>query len=386
MASMHTAGLDDDDVYAIHNIDRVITPALVVYSEVVDRNIRATLRLLDGDPSRWRPHLKTAKLAFTMSKLLQHGVTQCKCSTTLELKIACEAGFQDVLLAFPVAGAGLRRTIELAALFSQQQVSVLVESGANLGMLDRSGLGVFIDIDPGMNRTGIDQMCVPEIVRLAKAICSRGLRFAGLHYYEGHLGNLPLSERTAKAYQGYQQLMRIARALQTADIEVSEIVTSGTPSFPCALSYAELREGGFVHRVSPGTVVYCDGRSLQQLPADFGYHPAAIIVSTVVSRPSRNRVTCDAGQKSISADLGDPTCEAIDRPELTAIHPSEEHLPMDASTTTNLPSIGDVLHLLPRHICPTVNNFDYAVIVSKGQITAVERVTARGHESYLFPV
>jgi D-serine deaminase-like pyridoxal phosphate-dependent protein len=45
------------------------------------------------------------------------------------------------------------------------------------------------------------------------------------------------------------------------------------------------------------------------------------------------------------------------------------------------PRLGDALYLVPRHICPTVNNFDHALLVEGGQIIEVERVTARGREA-----
>jgi D-serine deaminase-like pyridoxal phosphate-dependent protein len=60
--------------------------------------------------------------------------------------------------------------------------------------------------------------------------------------------------------------------------------------------------------------------------------------------------------------------------------PSEEHLPIDVSQDATPPAIGETLYLVPMHICPTVNNFDHALIVSGGRVTAVEPVTARGRE------
>ena len=45
------------------------------------------------------------------------------------------------------------------------------------------------------------------------------------------------------------------------------------------------------------------------------------------------------------------------------------------------PQIGEALHLLPRHVCPTVNNFDCALLVQDGEIKAVEKVSARGREA-----
>ena len=63
--------------------------------------------------------------------------------------------------------------------------------------------------------------------------------------------------------------------------------------------------------------------------------------------------------------------------------PSEEHLPLDSKEETVTPQVGEALYLLPRHVCPTVNNFDSALLVRDGQITSVEEVTARGHEAPL---
>jgi D-serine deaminase-like pyridoxal phosphate-dependent protein len=91
-----------------------LTPALAIYPEFVDANIANTIRLVGGDPKRWRPHVKTAKLEFTMRRMTRVGVTACKAATTLELKTACAAGFTDVLLAYPAVGATVRRVLEIA--------------------------------------------------------------------------------------------------------------------------------------------------------------------------------------------------------------------------------------------------------------------------------
>jgi hypothetical protein len=70
------------------------------------------------------------------------------------------------------------------------------------------------------------------------------------------------------AHAGYECLLNVVRELERSGMHVPEVVTAGTPTFPCALSYEGFRRGGFIHRVSPGTVVYCDATSLAQLPSD----------------------------------------------------------------------------------------------------------------------
>ncbi|PYT71500.1 MAG: hypothetical protein DMG42_16420 [Acidobacteria bacterium] len=130
-------------------------------------------------------------------------------------------------------------------------------------------------------------------------------------------------------------------------------------------------------------MVYNDATSLAQLPARFAYQPAALVLTRLVSRPRGGVVTCDAGHKAVSADAGVPTCLVLGHRELTPLSPSEEHLPLAVAGGASGPRVGDFLCLLPRHVCPTVNNFDSALLVRNGEILSVERVTARGREEPL---
>ena len=370
--------------YLIENASELLTPALAIYPDIVDNNIAATLRLLGGDANRWRPHVKTAKLGFIMRRMAERGVAQAKCSTTLELAAACDAGIADVLLAYPVVGANAARVREIADQHRGARISVLVENPAQVAGWKGMRIGIFIDVNPGMDRTGIEQDRLSGILDIARSVAAAGLEFRGLHYYDGHISAQDLREREAQAHRGYDRLMEIAAEMTRAGFPVGEVITSGTPAFPCAATYAPFSSAAFVHRVSPGTVVYCDMTSPTQLPAEWGYQPAAVVVATVVSHPKADFLTCDAGHKAVSADAGLPTCEVIGRPDLVPLKPSEEHLPIQVVHTSgqsgSRPEIGEALYLVPRHVCPTVNNFDDALIVEGNRVVAVERVTARGHE------
>jgi len=174
-------------------------------------------------------------------------------------------------------------------------------------------------------------------------------------------------------------------AFRVRNIPVKEVITAGTPTFPCTLSYPGFLNPGFVHRASPGTVVYCDATAMEQLPEEFGYIPAALVLSRVVSRPTSEVITCDAGHKTISVDCGVPNCLAAGMIHLEPLRPSEEHLPIRVPEKMPCPERGDALYLIPRHICPTVNNFDWALIIAGGNIVAVEQVHARGREGPLLP-
>jgi D-serine deaminase-like pyridoxal phosphate-dependent protein len=372
-----------DERYKVSGVEDVLTPALVIYPEIIAANLGRTVQLLGGDADRWRVHIKTAKLGCTVRMLVERGIRHFKCATTLELLVACQCGVADVLLAYPSVGANARRVREIAEEFPEVRISVLAENQEQIRQWRGSQLGIFLDINPGMDRTGIEQNHGGEILEMVRAIGDAGLEFRGLHYYDGQYGGLDEPERTATAHDGYDRLLKIVGEVERSGKGVPEVITAGTPTFPCSLSYEGFRKGGFVHRISTGTVVYCDATSLAQLPESYGYRPAALAMTRVVSRPRAGMITCDAGHKAVSADAGVPTCVVVGHPELKPLSPSEEHLPMALKEGAATPHVGEALYLLPRHVCPTVNNFDCARLVRDGEIESVEKVSARGREAPL---
>jgi D-serine deaminase-like pyridoxal phosphate-dependent protein len=373
-----------DPLYRVSGIEDVMTPALVVYPDIVASNLERTVELLGGDADRWRVHIKTAKLGYTVRMMVERGMRNFKCATTLELLVACQCGAADVLLAYPSIGANARRVREIAEQFPRVRISALAENEEQVRQWRGSRVGIFLDINPGMNRTGIEESHGREVITLARAIGAGGLEFRGMHYYDGQHRAPDERERTAAAHEGYDRLLEMVKEIERIGVRVPEVVTAGTPTLHCSLSYEGFRSAGFIHRISPGTVVYSDASSLAQLPKEYGYRPAVLVLTRVVSHPRAGVVTCDAGHKAVSADAGVPTCVVAGHPELTPLSPSEEHLPLEVQGGAAGPQVGEVLYLFPRHVCPTVNNFDDALLVRTGEIESVEKVTARGRETPLF--
>jgi D-serine deaminase-like pyridoxal phosphate-dependent protein len=269
--------------------------------------------------------------------------------------------------------------MQIGKQFANTRISVLIETADQLKTWRGEEIGIFLDINSGMNRTGMSQEATDAIISLAKLA---GPQFRGLHYYDGHMSGVSAAEREAKTHEGYRWLLGLADQLNKAGLAVEEVVTSGTPAAPYAFSFPGFRDAAFIHRISPGTVVYNDLTSLEQLPG-LGYAPAALVLSTVISHPTPHTITCDAGHKSVSADAGVPTCAVVNHNGFTPLKPSEEHLPIDCGSPDACPAIGSKLYLLPRHVCPTVNNFDEAIFIEDSRVKRVEEISARGHETLL---
>ena len=137
-----------NDRYGVSDLEHVLTPALVLYPDVIASNVAHTLDLLDANPDRWRAHIKTAKLAYTLHALLDCGVRNFKCATTLELLTACENGANDVLVAYLVMGANAQRVREIADRFRQVRISVLAENEQQIRQWIGGQVGIFLDINP----------------------------------------------------------------------------------------------------------------------------------------------------------------------------------------------------------------------------------------------
>jgi len=359
--------------------EHIPTPALLVDLDRVDANIRAVLSQCGDDASRWRPHVKTAKAAVVMQRFLQHGVTRFKCATTKEWRVLAALGAPDVLLAFPTVGANAERARALFAAHPGTRASILVESAAQLSAWQGTNVGVFLDLNPGMDRTGHDPAAADQVLALAHAVTVAGCELRGLHWYDGHLAGAAPADREAVGHAGYERLLTLIGTLTAAGVSTPEVIVAGTPAAPAALSFPHWGRSEAAVQVSPGTVVFNDRTSLAQLP-NWGLQPAAVVLSTVVSHPRPGRVTCDAGHKTVSADAGTPTCAVLGHPAWSPGKPSEEHLPIDLPTGEVPPPIGATLELLPTHICPTVNNFDEALLIQGGVLVGPTPIDARGRD------
>jgi D-serine deaminase-like pyridoxal phosphate-dependent protein len=358
----------------------LLTPALLIDLDAVRRNVARVLALLGGAPERWRPHLKTTKCPAVWAVLVEQGVRHFKVATTRELEVLLTwledrgvAG--DVLVAQGLGPPAARRCAQLARAHPRQQVSVMVEDLEQLPWVEEP-LGLFVDLDPGMGRTG---RALAERARTLELLRAAGLRLRGLHCYEGHLHG-PFPGRAAALEACFGELLALLADCAAGDIAVGEVVSSGTPALHHVARRAPLARapGAPRHRLSAGTVVLHDLRSEQENP-ELGLEPAALVLARVVSAPRAGRCTVDAGSKALAAEAGEPIAAVLGRPELVAATCSEEHLPLDAPPGAPAPGLGELLELVPRHVCPTVNLHERALLLEERGLRWVE-IAARAHD------
>ena len=200
-----------------------------------------------------RVHFKSLKCGSLAKYLREKGVTAFLAAKTNEAEILADAGITDILIANQIVGsAKLRRVAELAC---RVQLAVCVDDAENVTALTDaaraagSKIGVFIEIDVGMNRCGIEPG--EAVLDLARHIVAQPvLEFCGLQGYDGHLQMLlDAVDRRRKCLYGLAALMMTRKRLQDAGIPVPVVTGGGTGTWEFVTQFpgmTELQPGSFL--------------------------------------------------------------------------------------------------------------------------------------------
>jgi D-serine deaminase-like pyridoxal phosphate-dependent protein len=360
------------DWMRVENEAEVFSPALLIYPERVDENLRRMISKV-GDPARLRPHIKTHKLPQIVARQVELGITKCKAATIAEAEMAARAGASDILLAAQLVGPNVGRFVALQHGFPKVMFSTLADDAGVLAALNAAALAagtqieVLLDLDIGQHRTGVAPG--PAAVDLYRRLSALpGLRAGGLHAYDGHLHQADPDERAAACDAAYAAVDALRRELLAAGLAVPRVVSGGTPTFPF-----HARRSGV--ECSPGTCVLWDagyGRNQHGLE----FQNAAVLPTRVLSRPTSNRLCLDLGHKAVASEMPHPRVIFPALPDAHAVGHNEEHLVLETPRAAEF-AVGSVFYGLPWHICPTVALHDRVLVVRGGRVREEWTVTAR---------
>lgn len=350
------------------------SPALLLFRERIRHNLKETLRIA-GDPARLRPHVKTHKMGELVRRQLAMGITKFKAATIAEAEMCADAGAKDILIAVPCIGGNAARLAKLAQQRPDVRFSTIADDEETVRYLASAAqqagvtLGVFIDLDCGMGRTGITPG--PEAVFVARTIHDvPALHFAGIHAYDGHIHESDPVERRRQCDEAFAPVLAFKAELQGQGIPVEEFCAGGSPTFPFHAEHAD-------RTLSPGTTVLWDFGYADKFP-DLNFLPAAVLLTRVISRPAHDRITLDLGHKAVAAENPHPRVRFLefDGEDPPVIMQSEEHLVLQVENASRF-SIGQTLHGIPRHICPTVALYGEAHLIDGSLACDIWPVTAR---------
>ncbi|QEG40152.1 D-TA family PLP-dependent enzyme [Roseimaritima ulvae] len=368
MTSASTSPETFCDWPAVQGFETVATPALLVDADRVAANIAGMLTTVDDDAARLRPHVKTHKMSAVVQLYRDAGIEQFKAATIAEAEMIARTGGLDCLLAHQPTGKKIAQLAELVDAFPATRFSTIVDNPDSVAALAAvfadhdQPLQLLIDVDCGMHRTGVAWGESLQAVR-QRIIDLPGVRYGGLHVYDGHLHQPSLTDRTAQVDAIRQS---IDQDLKTSDS--SQVVVGGSPTFPIWAAQPAEPNTAARWQCSPGTMVFWD-IGYASLFADMQYEIAAALLTTVISKPGADQICLDLGHKSVASEMAlEKRVVFPSLPDARLVSHSEEHLVVETPQAAQL-SVGDALIALPRHICPTVALHPRATIVRDGKVS-----------------
>jgi len=366
--------------YALTDASAVDSPALLYYPETIRRNIQKAIEIAGGADHLW-PHVKTHKLTQVVDMQRQAGIRRFKCATVAEAEMLGSMGIEHVMLAYPLIGPSVARFMRLLDKFPQTTWWVCVDGLAAVEQLNRQAgktglrLNVLVDVNTGMDRTGIGIDKLEEFY--VKAAGYENIQLRGFHCYDGHIKDHNPVQRRVNTDIVINKIIKIRHSLQNRGYNLDTMIMGGTPTFPCHAERISGRRACEGVYLSPGTLFIHDYGYWQRYP-DLPFIPAAALLTRVISRPASGLFTLDAGSKAVGSDPKGIRGVILSLQHAESVSQSEEHwvFGLDESDP-GFPEVGDVLYVIPTHICTTAALYEEAFAVRNGVIDETWRPAAR---------
>ncbi|WP_439514595.1 D-TA family PLP-dependent enzyme [Oceanibaculum nanhaiense] len=346
------------------------TPAVVIDLDVVERNIARVQALCDKAGVANRPHIKTHKSPVLAALQRKAGASGITCQKLGEAEVMADGGQDDIFISYNLLGD--EKMGRLAKLMQRVTMRVAADNPIVVGDLAKAAamagksLDVVVECDTGRKRSGVESPA--DAIAVARAIKQAdGLNFAGFMLY-------PPEDAMAET----QVFLDTATAgVRDMGLEVTVVSSGGTPNL---VNLGKIK-GATEHRA--GTCIFND-RMMLACGAATLEDCALTVYSTVVSRAAPERGILDAGSKTLTVE----TMSGLDGHGLILDHPqaripkfSEEHGFLDLSACNERPGVGEVVRIVPNHVCVVCNMVDRYVTVRGDEIIGELPVAARGRLS-----
>jgi D-serine deaminase-like pyridoxal phosphate-dependent protein len=351
------------------------TPAVVIDLDIVDHNARRLAGSLGARGIALRPHVKTHKSLALARIQLDAGARGITVGNLGEAEVFAAGGFDDILIAYPIWAEGAKAS-RLRALAAMPGLALAVgfdsidgarRLAAAVNGLDRP-LRVLLELDPGNRRTGAPAM---EAGAIGAAARDLGLDVAGVFTHGGH-AYAPGGAEPAGADE-VRTLSEGAEGLRSVGIE-PRIVSAGSTPTELTAAVAPVNE------IRAGTYHIGD-RQQWAIGAVPGDGVAIAVAATVVSTAVEGQVVIDAGAKTLTKDVaaylvGHGALPAY--PDAVLERVSDYHGVVRIPSGTPLPAVGEIVAVVPNHVCPVIDLRDSFVATRAGRIVDTWPVDARG--------
>ena len=352
------------------------TPALIIDRAIMLDNLRRMQQQADAQGVALRPHTKTHKMSRFAALQVGMGARGIAVAKTQEAEVMAANGQTDIFIANEIVGAHkLKRIRALASRisisFGLDSIEQAIQVEAAFADSDAPAR-VLVEIEVGENRSGI----IEEDDFRALLTFLRGcphIALEGVFSHDGHsYGAATLEEGLEISLVSQRRTLRFAAIAREMGFAAPTVSIGSTPSL---MHGYPILEG--VTEIRPGTYIFMDAAQA----GNFGSlsRCAATVLTTIISRPTSERVITDVGAKGLTMQVRTKGLCATKGLGLVKNHPGvvinqvyDEHAILYNASFRESVRVGERIEIIPNHICPVVNLHEYAYLVEDG--TVVERI------------
>lgn len=344
----------------------IIRPTLVIDKQKCLNNIERMAQKAKDYNLRFRPHFKTHQSATIGDWFKMYGVDAITVSSVKMAEYFVKNGWDDITIAFPLNILEISNINRLAA---NIKLNILVENkeGAT-ALVDKIKypLGVYVKIDTGHNRTGINSSrtgLIDNVIQLLSK--NKKLTFKGFLSHSGHTYNAPSTNEIFSWHFDALLKLQSLRNRFKPKYPNLEVSIGDTPSCTLCTNFNGVDE------IRPGNFVFYD--LMQQHLGVCSFDDIAVrMVCPVVSKHlSRNEIVIYGGAIHLSKEYllnvaakpyygriiididGNKTLLG-ERNYVMRI--SQEHGILRVTQKNfSLINVGDLIEIIPIHSCLTAN-------------------------------
>ena len=361
------------------DVAQLPTPALVLNRPKLQSNIRKMADFLGTHGKGFRPHAKTHKCPLICSEQLAAGAVGVCVAKVGEAVAQVAGGVEQILITSPVTTSTKAKVVGELAL-NAKDLNIVVDSEVGLqalqrGLPDGASLGVLIDVDVAMGRTGTRDL--DTMLHLHETIAQdEQLHFRGIQHYAGHLMHITeFAKRREKSLQLWEKVAEHLNALAARGVTCELVTGCGTGTYNIDVEVAEVTD------LQVGSYIFMDEEYRQVETAQQtrfeDFEVALTVACSTISQPRQGAMTVDGGYKAFASDSVAPVSDEL--AQVTFHFAGDEHGVLVLPAGEQGLRLGQVVQFVTPHCDPTVNLHDYYwVQEADGMIHSCWPITARG--------
>ncbi|WP_427127865.1 D-TA family PLP-dependent enzyme (plasmid) [Priestia megaterium] len=358
------------------------TPALLIDRKIMMDNLSSMQKYADKYKVNLRPHTKTHKapsLAKLQEEIGAKGITVAKVG---EAEVMAKNGLKNIFIANEIVGKSkierirtLSETIDISfgidSVYQVNEIEEVFEDAEKKAQ-------VLVEIEVGEERSGV--IGESDFRTLLEAVKScKNVELKGIFSHDGHSYKAESVEQCKLYYiESVKRTLRFAEIAEEMDLKPKVVSIGSTPPF---MFKFDIPEG--ITEIRPGTYIFMD--SAQANAIGMYDRCAASVLTTIISKPTKERVITDVGAKGITAQTrnkGLTATKGLGRiKEFEDVHITgvfDEHAIIYNEDFSSQVNVGDKVQIIPNHICPVVNLHEKAYLISEGEVMEELLIECRG--------